>query len=75
MQRNLERTRHLENIDPVARDVARLDLVEEGDPRLLDHLAMPAGLHEGDPLRLGKARMRRCRGWIIGDGGLGVLNL
>ena len=61
MQRDLERTRHLEQIDLRARDVPRLDLLEEGDAAFLDHLAMPGRLHEGDPLRLGEPRMRRRR--------------
>ena len=32
--------------------MTRLDLGEEGDAAFLDHLAMPGGLHEGNPLRL-----------------------
>src|SRR3982074_3458225 len=64
VQRDLERTRHLEQIDMRARDVARLDLVQECDAAFLDNLAMPGGLHERDPLRLGKARMRG-NGWTL----------
>src|SRR5712672_3194788 len=61
MQRDFERTRHLEQIDLRARDVARLDLIEEGDPAFLHHLAMPGRLHEGDPLRFCKSRVRGNR--------------
>jgi hypothetical protein len=68
MQRDLERARHLEQIDARAVDVTRLDLVEEGDAALFDHLAMPGRLHEGNPLRFCKARMRRRRRWIDGFG-------
>src|SRR5258707_479160 len=59
MQRDFERTRHLEQIDLRARDVARLDLIKEGDPAFLHHLAMPGRLHESDPLRFCKSRVRR----------------
>src|SRR6267378_5270279 len=61
MQRDFERTRHLEQIDMRARNVARLDLFEECEPAFCDHLAMPGGLHEGDPLRFCKARVRGNR--------------
>src|SRR5712664_1266538 len=61
MQRDFERTRHLEQIDLRARDVARLDLIEEGDPAFLHHLAMPGRLHESDPLRFCKSRVRGNR--------------
>src|SRR5436305_11833004 len=59
VQRDFECTRNLEQIDLRERDVARLDLLEECDAAFLDHLAMPGGLHESDPLRPGKPRMRR----------------
>jgi len=62
MQRDFERTRHLEQIDLRARDVARLDLIKEGDPAFLHHLAMPGRLHESDPLRFCKSRVRRNGG-------------
>src|ERR1700694_5457290 len=64
VQRDFERTRHLEQIDLRARDVARLDLLKECDAAFLDHLAMPGGLHEGDPLRFCEPRMRGNR-WTI----------
>ena len=41
MQGYLERTRHLEQIDLRAGDMARLDLFEERDAALLDHIAVP----------------------------------
>src|SRR6266849_10293646 len=64
VQRDFERARHLEQIDARALDAARLDLGEECDPAFLDHLAMPGGLHEGDPLRFCKPRVRGNR-WTI----------
>src|SRR6266852_4669265 len=70
VQGDLERAGHLEQIDLRARNMARLDLLEEGEPAFLDHLAMPGGLHEGDPLRLCKARVRWNR-WTIDRFGSG----
>src|SRR4051794_11593645 len=58
VQRDLERARHLEQIDVRARNVARLDLVEKCDTAFLDNLAMPRGLYESDPRRLGEVRVR-----------------
>jgi len=69
MQRDLERARHLENIDLGPRDMACLDLAQECDPAFLDHLAVPGGLHEGNPLRPCEARMH---GRVDGFGSLGV---
>jgi hypothetical protein len=57
VQRDFERTRHLEQIDLRACNVARLDLLEECEAAFLDHLAMPGGLYEGNPLRLRKPRV------------------
>ena len=57
MQRYLERAGHLEHID--IGNVTRLDLAEEGDAAFLDHLAVPGGLHERDPLRFCKSRVRK----------------
>src|SRR5882757_2303966 len=62
VQRDFERARYLEQID--IGDMARLDLFEEGDTAFLHHLAMPGGLHEGDPLRFCEPRMRG-NGWTI----------
>ncbi|MHC2601891.1 hypothetical protein ACVL92_002705 [Bradyrhizobium liaoningense] len=59
VKRNLERARHLEHVD--MGEVPRLRLPHEGDAGFLDDVAVPAGLHEGHPLRLGKARMLDCR--------------
>ncbi|MGY3076499.1 hypothetical protein ACVWZZ_002870 [Bradyrhizobium sp. LM6.10] len=79
MQRDLERARHLEHVDMI--EVTHFCLPHEGDAGLLDHVAVPAGLHEGHPLRLCEARMlrrgilwnrRRRLGWL-GRFGLGVL--
>src|SRR6185369_10513141 len=61
MQGYLERTRHLEQIDLRARDVTRLDLLEERDTAFLDHVAVPSRLHEGNALRLDETRMHRRR--------------
>src|ERR1700675_952224 len=61
MQRDFERARHLEHVDACAFDVARLDLIQECEAALFDHLAMPGRLHEGDPLRFCKSRMLRDR--------------
>jgi hypothetical protein len=72
MQGDFERARHLEDVDGRTRDVPRLGLDEECGLAFHHHLAMPGGLHEGDPLRLGEARMRP-RGWVCGLGVLGVL--
>src|SRR4051794_22559586 len=61
VQRDFERTRHLEQIDLRARNVARLDLLEECDAAFFDHLAMPGGLHERNPLRFCKSRVHADR--------------
>src|SRR5882757_1668269 len=68
MQGDLERTRHLEQIDLRARDMTRLDLGKERDPAFLHHVAMPGRLHEGDPLRFDKTRMDGRR-WALGGVG------
>src|SRR5436305_6894918 len=80
MQRDLERARHLEHVDMI--EVTRFRLLDEGDAGLLDHVAVPAGLHEGNPLRLGETRMldrRRVHGnrWWgrAGRFGFGSLDL
>src|SRR3954451_24327515 len=81
MQRDLERARHLEHVDMI--EVTRFCLPHEGDAGLLDHVAVPAGLHEGHPLRFREARMvgrrilrnRRWRlGWL-GNFGFGSFDL
>src|SRR3954471_13297463 len=61
MQGYLERTRHLEQIDLRARDVTRLDLLEERDTAFLDHVTVPGRLHERDTLRLDETRVHRRR--------------
>ena len=61
MQGYLERTRHFEQIDLRARDMARLNLLEEGDAAFLDHVAVPRRLHEGYALRLDETRVHRRR--------------
>src|SRR6266404_4299907 len=58
VQRDFERTRHLEQIDMRAGNAARLDLAKECEAAFLDHLAVPGGLYEGDPLRFCKSRVR-----------------
>jgi hypothetical protein len=70
MQRDLERARHLENIDLRTRDVAGLDLGEEGDAAFRHHVAVPRGLHEGDALRFCETRMRWRRRRVDGFGSL-----
>jgi len=55
-------------IDARALDAALFDLGEECDPAFLDHRAMPGGLHEGDPLRFCKSRVRENR-WTIDRSG------
>jgi hypothetical protein len=60
-------------------EMTRLGLLHEGDAGFLDHVTVPAGLYEGDPLRLCEARMfghRRVhwnRRLCLGRFGLGVL--
>src|SRR5258707_229809 len=41
-----------------AGNAARLDLAKECEAAFLDHLAVPGGLYEGDPLRFCKSRVR-----------------
>ncbi len=51
MQRDLEGARHFVEVNRRARNTAAGHLIEKGIPALVDDLAMPAGLHEGKPLR------------------------
>src|SRR3954453_484321 len=52
-------------------EVASLGLLDEGNAGLLDDVAVPAGLHEGHPLRFCEARMRGRR--ILWNRRLGYL--
>ena len=75
MQRDLERARHLEHVD--MGEVARFGFLDEGDAGFLDHVAVPAGLHEGHPLRLCETRVlgRRRINWNRRLGCLGRFDL
>ncbi len=50
MERNLERTRDLEEIDKRLGDSLFRQLGDEGRPALIDDVPVPAGLDERDPL-------------------------
>jgi hypothetical protein len=57
-------------------DVTGLHLGEESNAALINYVAMPRRLHEGDTLRLGEGRVCRRRALRIsgfGSGGFGSL--